>query len=187
MSPGNRRNLTLLGGILGAIAGPTGLWLHMMVMLRIRGSSGPPRIVGVWEMFDRIRHSPLAIACLTLPFIATLVMMPRFIRTLENEASQPRARFYYRAVVAGVELGIFATAIITFILFGAALMWGVANPRPGAADAAVITVAAGGVVFGVFTALVVPIMMMPYIIMMGIPFGLAFGRAVRKHSQTSDG
>jgi hypothetical protein len=184
LSPEQRRTISFAGGLAGAFIGPIGFWLHAAVLVNRRAGKGwlPPPPSGGWTNFlERMTTSWGGLAALGLAFIATLVLMPILVKSLERRVTEPRFLYYRRAASAGVALGLGATAIITFILFWAALLWGYFNPDPGqTAEGGLGALLFGGMVFGSITAVFVPLLFIPYILLFGIPLGLVLGYWIRR-------
>jgi hypothetical protein len=169
----------LTGATAGAFIGPIGFWMHGAVLVNRRAGKGwiPPGPPGGWgSFFDRMTTSWIGFAALGLAFCATLVLMPSLVKYLERRLMQPPRRHYGRAASAGVAVGLGATAIITFVLFWAALLWGYFHPAAGAStDAGLLQLVFGGLFFGSFAAAVMPLLFIPYILLFGIPLGLLLG------------
>jgi hypothetical protein len=184
LSPKQRRTISLAGGLAGAFIGPIGFWLHAAVLVNRRAGTGwlPSPPSGGWTSFlERMTTSWAGLAALALAFVVTLVLMPIFVKSLERRAPEPRFLYYRRAASAGVALGLGATAIITFVFFWMAMLWGYFNPDPGqTAEGGLGALLLGGVVFGSITALFVPLLFIPYILLFGIPLGIVLGYWIRR-------
>jgi hypothetical protein len=184
LSPKQRRTISIAGALAGAFIGPIGFWAHAAVLVNRRAGKGwlPPPPSGGWTNFlERMTTTWVGLAALGLAFVATLVLMPILVKSLERRVPEPRFLYYRRAASAGVALGLGATAIITFVLFWAALLWGYFDPDPGTtAEGGLAALLFGGVVFGSTTAVIMPLLFIPYILLFGIPLGIVLGYWIRR-------
>ena len=181
----HRLRLIVAGAILGALIGPLGLWLDVRpkVSPQTRQEYGTvSEVVGRWATgVWSLEGGWTGLIILAVPFAATLVLMPKFIRWLETRLDRDTGVFYLQASLGGVVLGAVATSLIAWGLLIAAVIAGTtgstANLEAGEAGAAVV---GGTLVFGPLMGLFAPLFFIPSIVGLGIPFGLLFGALVRR-------
>ncbi len=179
-----RRTLILSGALLGAFIGPLGLWLDVRPKL---GAAVSERFGTISDIIGRVgpfmsgTAGTTGLLILAVPFVGTLILMPRFIRWLETQLERETVPFYLRAGLGGIVFGVVATAFITWGLMMAAVITGTiqnaGSSAPGDSAAAIIGTA---VIFGPLGGLTTPFLFIPSIIVLGIPFGLLFGMLVRR-------
>jgi hypothetical protein len=180
----HRRTLILSGAVLGAFVGPLGLWLDVRPKL---GAAVSEKFGTIFDMIGRagpllsLDAGPTGLLVLAVPFVGTLILMPRFVRWLETQVERERVPFYSRAGLGGVVFGAVATALITWGLLMAAVIAGTiqnaGSTAPGDSAGAIVGTA---LIFGPLAGLSTPFLFIPSIIVLGIPFGLIFGMLVRR-------
>lgn len=184
LSPNHRRSIIGAGAVAGVFIAPMGFWLHAALLIALRSDSGrlPPGPHGGWiGVFQRMVTSWFGLLALGLAFVATLVLMPLLVKSLEQRVKEPATKYYRRAASAGVAVGLGATAIITFVVFWAALLSGYFDAEAGTrADGTLTELLLGGMLFGGIAAGVTPLLFIPSVLVFGIPLGLALGYAIRK-------
>jgi len=178
----SRSRLIISGAVLGALIGPLGLWLDVRSQVR---AGSRDRFGSVWEVVARWATSVWSgeggwagLFVLVVPFLATLVLMPRFVRWLETRLNRDRGRFYMQAGLAGIAFGAAVTALIALVLMIAAVIAGAFSTANLKVDGGVV---AGGIlIFGPIMGLFAPFLFIPSIVALGIPFGLLYGALVRR-------
>src|SRR5688500_11236895 len=113
----NRRHrlaLIISGAVLGALIGPLGLWLHVRSRLsegaRQRSGSVADTIARWADRVWSLDSGWTGLIILAVAFVATLILMPRFIRWLETRLDWNPAPFYFQASLGGILVGALATA-----------------------------------------------------------------------------
>ena len=184
----HRSRLVVSGALLGALIGPLGLWLDLRPKL---GPDVRSKFGSVSEVISRWANAVwsldagwVGLLVLGVPFLATLIVMPWFLRWLEARGDGNRAPFYFQAALAGVAFGACATALIAWGLMIAALIAGsltnVGNLTPAQSTAALV---GGSMIFAPLIGFAAPFLFIPSIVGLGIPFGLLFGALVRHYGR----
>ena len=181
MNRSTRWKLALAGAVVGGFIGPVAFLLReRLAFYSLYGRDGFPfpgpadewmRNLGALAKVDALRTFAI------IAFIATLLLMPIFLRWLERRADRPATRFYLVASLGGIVFGIFATILTAWGIF-VALMFGAqasgaAGPKPVAA------LMFGAATFGPLIGMAVALVFITEIVVAGIPFGALFGAAVR--------
>ena len=123
-----------------------------------------------------------------VPFVATLILMPSFLRWLERRTERDRGRFYLQASLGGAGFGAIATALIAWGLMIAALIAGsLTNAGNLSAGESSVALVGGSLIFAPLVGLAAPFMFIPSIVGLGIPFGLLFGFLVRRFARDAGG
>ena len=177
----------LLGGLAGACIGPIGFWLRGLAAterLYERSGSGLPRPPVAWtSALDALGTTGTRLAFMLVAFLGTVVLMPLLLRWLEMQLGRSGGSFYTRAAAAGIVLGIGATMLTALGIFVTLLLVVSMTPPRGAPETdngtTLMSLIAGAMVFGPLVAVVMPFFFMPYIVLLGVPFGVVFGALVR--------
>ena len=185
LTPRQRWWLTLAGGIVGAIIGPSGFLLQMRLstwratgedLVRFPGS--PARWAESLAAIGRVGALQLFIAC---GFVATVAVTPRLIAWIEARLDRGTRSYYTSAAVGGVALGVVATFLVAWMLAVAALVVGtVTGPSDTGAGMSILTLLAGVFVFGPLVGLFTPFFFLLPIVALGIPVGLGYGFIIRR-------
>ena len=184
----NRSKLIVFGALLGAFIGPLGLWLDLRPRL---GSETREKFGSVSDVISRWAQTVWALdggfaglLVLGVPFLATLILMPRFLRWLETRTDRKPGPFYLQSAIGGVVFGAVATTLIAWGLMMAALiagsLTGAGNLTAEESSAALL---GGSLIFAPLIGLFAPFFFLPSIVGLGIPFGLLFGALVRRFGQ----
>ena len=191
LTPRSRWELVALGGLLGAVIGPTGFWLRgieatMRLRERTGSVSGPPLR---WSAaFRWIGTGPSQLGFVILAFIATAALMPVLLRWLEERAGRSAGAYYSQAAIAGTALGTGATVLTAMGIFLTLLVIGVANPEytgtTAPAGASIVGMVVGATVFAPIIGVSTPFLYLQWILLFGVPFGLLFGVLVRRMGRT---
>jgi hypothetical protein len=184
----HRSRLVISGALLGALIGPLGLWLDLRPKLGpdVRSRFGSAsEVIGRWaNAVWSLEAGWVGLLVLGVPFLATLILMPWFLRWLEARGDGNRAPFYFQAALAGLAFGAGATALIAWGLMIAALIagsvTGAGNLTPAQSTAALV---GGSLIFAPLMGLAAPFLFIPSIVGLGIPFGLLFGALVRRFAR----
>ena len=181
MTRSARWKLAFIGAVVGGLIGPIGFLLReRRAFYSLYGRDGFPfpgpasdwmKNFGAIAKIDALRTFAI------IAFVATLLLMPVFLRWLERRADRPASRFYLSASIGGIFFGVFATVLTAWGIF-VALMFaadasGAAGPKP------VSALMFGAAAFGPIIGLTAAVMFILEIFVAGIPFGAAFGAAVR--------
>jgi hypothetical protein len=191
LRPHHRRTLTLVGGVLGALIGPTGFLLQMRLnTYRATGEDlvAFPGSPGHWaDRLDGIISLGGGQAFVVCGFFATLALVPFLIRWLETRAHRTSGAYYVSAAIGGVALGTVATVLVAWALFVLALIIGSFDSPTGTGGPMTVFALLGGVfIFGPLTGLIAPFFFILPIVGAGIPFGVIHGFAVRRLVRRSD-
>jgi len=184
----HRTRLIVFGALLGALIGPLGLWLDLRPKL---GPEVRSRFGSVSEMMGRWANGVwsldagwVGLLVLVVPFLATLILMPRFLRWLEARGSRNRAPFYFQAALGGVVFGAIATALIAWGLMIAAVIAGsltnAGSLTPAESPAGLV---GGSLIFATLIGFAAPFLVFPSIVGLGIPFGILSGALVRRFAR----
>jgi hypothetical protein len=184
-----RRRLILSGAALGGFIGLLGFRLKVLAGLDPVVGSGKESVSAVViRMANGIRSFGVVAAVLILavvPFFATLILMPRFLRWLAERADRDQRSFYLQAAAGGIVFAILATALIASGLMLAGMIAGTFT------DAAKTAPDSGAALF-FWSLMFVPIMgffapfyFLPFIVAAGIPFGVFLGGLVRRFGRAS--
>ena len=185
LTPRQRWGLSLAGGILGAIIGPSGFLLQMRLstwratgedLVRFPGS--PARWADAIAAIGKVGALQLFIL---FGFVATAAIMPRLVAWIEARVDRPARAYYTSAAAGGVVLGFVATFFVAWMLAVAALVVGLAtgSPAPGLGTGA-LALFGGALVFGPLVGLFTPFFFVLPIVGIGIPLGLGYGVIVRR-------
>lgn len=184
-----RRRLVLSGAVLGAIIGLLGFWLKTLAGLPpdagSRAESVSAAVIRVVSGIRSFGAVGTVLILVAVPFLASLVLMPGFLRWLEARADRNQRSFYLRAAAGGIGFGTLATAFIASALMLAAMIAGTfTDAAKSAADSGAVLFF-GSLMFVPIMGFFAPFFFLPFIVAAGIPFGAFFGALVRRFGHAS--
>jgi hypothetical protein len=180
----HRRRLILSGAVLGAIIGLLGFWLKARAGLDPDTGSTTESVSAVVVRLANSIRSFGAVTTLLIvvavPFLATLILMPRFLRWLESRADRSQRPFYLQAAAGGIAFGTLATALIASGLMLAGMIAGSFTDAAKTAGDSGAALFFAGLIFVPIMGFFAPFYFFPFIVAAGIPFGAFFGGLVRR-------
>ena len=184
-----RRRLILSGAVLGAIIGLFGFWLKVLAGLDPDTGSRTESVSAVViRLANGIRSLGVVgsmLIVVAVPFLATLILIPRFLRWLEARAAQNQRSFYLQAAAGGIAFGTLATALIASGLMLAGMIAGTFTDAAKTAPDSGAALFFGSLMFVPILGFFAPFYFLPFIVAAGIPFGVFFGGLVRRFGHAS--
>jgi hypothetical protein len=185
LTPRQRWTIVAVGGLLGAIIGPSGFLLQMRLNTwRATGTDlvsfpGPPERWG--RNLQGIVSTNGGLVFAVCGFVATLALMPLLVRWLERRASQPARSYFVGAAFSGVLFGAVATFLVAWMLSLAALVAGTMSSTADATLGQHLAALFGGLfIFGPLVGITMPFFFVLPIVGVGAPFGVLHATLVRR-------
>ncbi len=184
LSSTKRRWICAVGALIGGVLGPVLFWIRAGRATSALyghdklGFTKSPARFGVLLQSLGAANGQLAFTIVAA--LATLLLMPRFVRWLDVRAGLPPRAYYGRAALAGVAFGAVATQITATLLVIIATCWGIASAY-GAVDGSTAWLGPllGAAIFAPLFGAFMPFFFLPYIGCAGVAFGVVIGAAVR--------
>ncbi len=137
----------------------------------------------VVRLANGIRAFDTAVSVLivvAVPFLSTLILMPRFLRWLETRVGRDERSFYLQASGGGIAFGAVAAALIACGLMLAGMVAGTFTDAAKSAPDSGAALFVGSLIFVPVLGFFAPFYFVPFIVAAGIPFGLLYGALVRR-------